>query len=42
MVLVYKVQMLGILNNLEEVLKRHQRKLKIVALSVAGNCETRH
>lgn len=42
MVLVYKVQMFGILNNVEVVLKRHQRILKIVALSVAGNCKIKH
>lgn len=42
MVLVYEVQMFGILNKLEAVLKRHQRKLKIVALSVEGNCKIRH
>lgn len=34
--------MFGILNNLKVVLKKHQRKLKIVALSVAGNCKIRH
>lgn len=34
--------MFGILNNLKVVLNKHQRKLKIVALSVAGNCKIRH
>lgn len=42
MVLVYKVQMFGILNNSEVFLKRHQRILKIVALPVAENCKIKH